>query len=131
MTLPHLARWTAMRQANAARYDALFQYAGLSDRITLPSAPPDRRHICNQYVVGVPGRDGVRAFLADRGIGTEIYYPVPFHLQECFGGLGYRLGDFPHAEAAAATTLALPIYGELTSSQQAAVVGAMVDALRG
>lgn len=129
--LPHLARWTAMRQANAARYDALFQSAGLSDRITLPSAPPDRRHIFNQYVVRVPGRDGVRASLADRGIGTEIYYPVPFHLQECFAGLGHRLGDFPRAEAAAATTLALPIYGELTSSQQAAVVGAMVDALRG
>jgi dTDP-4-amino-4,6-dideoxygalactose transaminase len=129
--LPHLARWTAMRQANAARYDALFQSAGLSDRITVPFAPPDRRHNFNQYVIRVPDRDGVRAFLAGRGIGTEIYYPVPFHLQECFAGLGHRLGDFPRAEAAAATTLALPIYGELTSSQQAAVVGALADALRG
>lgn len=129
--LPHLARWTAMRQANAGKYDALFRSAGVSDRITLPSAPPDRRHIFNQYVVRVPDRDGVRAFLADRGIGTEIYYPVPFHLQECFAGLGHQSGDFPHAEAAAATTLALPIYAELTSDQQAAVVGAMADALRG
>ena len=129
--LPHLARWTAMRQANAARYDALFRSAGLSDRITLPSAPPDRQHIFNQYVVRVPDRDGVRAFLADRGIGTEIYYPVPFHLQKCFAGLGHRSGDYPRAEAAAATTLAIPIYGELTSGQQAAVVGAMVDALTG
>jgi dTDP-4-amino-4,6-dideoxygalactose transaminase len=129
--LPHLARWTAMRQANAARYDALFQSAGLSERITLPVAPPDCRHIFNQYVVRVPDRDRVRGFLADRGIGTEIYYPVPFHLQECFAGLGHRLGDFPCAEAAAATTLALPIYGELNADQQTAVVGALADALRG
>jgi dTDP-4-amino-4,6-dideoxygalactose transaminase len=129
--LPHLAQWTAMRQANAGKYDALFRSAGLSDRITLPSAPADCRHIFNQYVVRVPDRDGVRAFLAGRGIGTEIYYPVPFHLQECFAGLGHRSGDFPRAEAAAATTLALPIYAELTSHQQAAVVGAMADALRG
>jgi dTDP-4-amino-4,6-dideoxygalactose transaminase len=129
--LPHLARWTAMRQANAARYDALFQSAGLSERITLPFVPPDCRHIFNQYVIRVPDRDRVRGFLSDRGIGTEIYYPVPFHLQECFAGLGHRLGDFPCAEAAAATTLALPIYGELNAEQQTAVVGALADALRG
>jgi dTDP-4-amino-4,6-dideoxygalactose transaminase len=129
--LPHLARWTAMRQANAVTYDALFGSAGLSNRITLPSAPSDRRHIFNQYVVRVPDRDRVRAFLTDRGIATEIYYPVPFHLQECFASLGHQAGDFPHAEAAAATVLALPIYGELTGSQQAAVVDALADALRG
>lgn len=129
--LPHLARWTAMRRANAARYDALFRSAGLSDLITLPSVPSDCQHIFNQYAVRVPDRDGVRAFLADRGVGTEIYYPVPFHLQECFAGLGHRPGDFPRAEAAAATTLALPIYSELTSSQQTAVVGAVVDAVKG
>jgi dTDP-4-amino-4,6-dideoxygalactose transaminase len=128
--LPHLARWTAMRQANAARYDALLASAGLSDRVAVPFVPVDRRHIFNQYIVRVPDRDRVRAFLADRGIGTEIYYPVPFHLQECFAGLGHHRGDFPHAEAAAASTLALPIYGELTADQQAAVVGALADALR-
>jgi dTDP-4-amino-4,6-dideoxygalactose transaminase len=128
--LPHLARWTAMRRANARRYDALFGDAGLTDRVTLPTAPADRGHIYNQYVVRVPDRDRVRAFLADRGIGTEIYYPVPFHLQECFAPLGHRRGDFPHAEAAAASTLALPIYGELTADQQAAVVAALGDALR-
>jgi dTDP-4-amino-4,6-dideoxygalactose transaminase len=127
--LPHLARWTAMRQANAARYDALITAAGLSGRITLPSAPADRRHIFNQYIVRVPQRDRVRAFLSDRGIGTEIYYPVPFHLQECFSSLGHTRGDFPHAEAAADSTLALPIYGELTADQQAAVVSALADAL--
>jgi len=128
--LPHLARWTAMRQANAARYDALLASAGIADRVAVPVVPADRRHIFNQYVVRVPDRDRVRAFLSDRGIGTEIYYPVPFHLQECFAGLGHHRGDFPHAEAAAASTLALPIYGELTADQQAAVVGALADALR-
>ena len=128
--LPHLARWTAMRQANAARYDALLMSAGLFDRVAVPSAPSDCRHIFNQYIVRVPDRDRVRAFLADRGIGTEIYYPVPFHLQECFAGLGHHRGDFPHAETAAASTLALPIYAELTADQQAAVVGALADALQ-
>jgi dTDP-4-amino-4,6-dideoxygalactose transaminase len=128
--LPHLARWTSRRRENAVRYDALFAEAGLTDRITLPAAPADRRHIFNQYVVRVPERDRVRAALSDRGIGTEIYYPVPFHLQECFAPLGYQRGDFPQAEAAAASTLALPIYGELTAEQQAAVVAALADALR-
>jgi dTDP-4-amino-4,6-dideoxygalactose transaminase len=127
--LPHLPRWTSMRQANAARYDDLIAEAGLADRVSRPSAPTDRRHIFNQYVVRVPARDRVRAFLADRGIGTEIYYPVPFHLQECFAGLGYHQGDFPHAEEAANSTIALPIYGELTADQQASVVAALRDAL--
>jgi dTDP-4-amino-4,6-dideoxygalactose transaminase len=128
--LPHLSRWTAMRRANAARYDALMASAGLTGRVTLPVTPADRVHIFNQYIIRVPDRDRVRAFLAERGIGTEIYYPVPFHLQECFAGLGHHRGDFPHAEAAADSTLALPIYGELSADQQAAVVGALADALR-
>jgi len=129
--LPHLERWTTMRQANAARYDLLFQSRGLADRITLPFAPADRRHIYNQYVIRVPERDRVRQFLADRGIGTEVYYPVPFHLQECFASLGHTRGDFPHAEAAASSVLALPIYGELTAEQQTLVVDALADAFRG
>ncbi len=128
--LPHLSRWTSMRQANAARYDALIGSAGLSDLVTGPATPPDRVHIFNQYIVRVPERDRVRAFLSERGIGTEIYYPVPFHLQECFSGLGHRRGDFPHAEAAADSTLALPIYGELSEGQQTAVVSALAEALR-
>ncbi len=128
--LPHLARWTAMRQRNAERYTTLFQSAGLTDRVTLPTAPADRRHIFNQYVIRVPGRDRVRQALEDRGIGTEIYYPVPFHLQECFAPLGHRRGDFPKAEAAADTCLALPIYSELTVEQQTAVVAALADAVR-
>jgi dTDP-4-amino-4,6-dideoxygalactose transaminase len=129
--LPHLPRWTSLRQANAARYDALLASAGLSEIVTRPETPADRVHIFNQYIVRVPGRDRVRAFLSERGIGTEIYYPVPFHLQECFSGLGHRRGDFPHAEAAADSTLALPVYGELTPDQQASVVAALADALTG
>jgi dTDP-4-amino-4,6-dideoxygalactose transaminase len=127
--LPHLARWSAARRANAARYRRLFEAAGLTDRVTLPVTPPDREHIYNQFVVRVPRRDAVRARLAEHGIGTEIYYPVPFHLQECFAPLGHVRGDFPHAEAAADSTIALPIYAELTEDQQAAVVAALADAL--
>ena len=128
--LPHLERWTSLRQRNAERYKALFESAGLTDRIILPTAPADRRHIFNQYVIRVRERDRVRRFLDDRGICTEIYYPVPFHLQECFSSLGHRRGDFPHAEAAAESVLALPIYPELTIEQQSAVVAALADAVK-
>ena len=128
--LPHLARWTGMRRDNAARYRELFERADLTDLIALPVEAPGRFHIYNQFVVQVPDRDRVRARLTEDGIGTEIYYPVPFHLQECFAGLGHRRGDFPAAEAAAESTLALPIYGELTADQQQAVVSALGDALR-
>src|SRR4051812_25619177 len=127
--LPHLRRWTALRRANAARYDALLASSGLASRVVRPVIPPACEHIFNQYVVRVPDRDRVRAFMAERGIGTEVYYPVPFHLQECFAALGYGRGDFPRAEAAADSTLALPIYGELTSGQQEAVISAMHDAI--
>jgi dTDP-4-amino-4,6-dideoxygalactose transaminase len=126
--LPHLERWTAMRQANADRYDRLFRDSAVSDRVTLPARAPDRNHIFNQYVIRVPHRDAVRARLDAAGVSTEIYYPVPFHLQECFAPLGHRKGAFPHAEAAAAETLALPIYGELTEAQQCAVVDAVAKA---
>jgi dTDP-4-amino-4,6-dideoxygalactose transaminase len=122
---PHLDGWTEGRRANAARYRTLFRDAGLLDRVTLPSEPADRRHIYNQFVIRVADRDGLRAHLDERGIGTEIYYPVPFHMQPCFADLGYRRGDFPKAERAAAESLALPIYSELTEAQQDAVVGAI------
>ncbi len=124
---PHLPAWTEARRANAARYATLFRNAGLLDTVVLPIEPPGRFHIYNQYVIRTPGRDRLKAHLAERGIGTEIYYPVPFHLQPCFAGLGYHRGDFPEAERAAAETLALPIYGELTADQQEAVVGAIAD----
>jgi len=127
--LPHLAGWTDRRRDNAARYGALFGSAGLAGRVALPVEPAGRRHIFNQYIVRVPDRDRVRALLAEDGIGTEIYYPVPFHLQECFAPLGHARGDFPEAEAAADSTLALPIYAELSAGQQASVVSALGRAL--
>jgi dTDP-4-amino-4,6-dideoxygalactose transaminase len=127
--LPHLDGWTEARRANARRYAELFAAAGLTSKIGLPQERPEFRHIFNQYVVRVPDRDRVRSRLTEQGIGTEVYYPVPFHLQECFATLGHDRGDFPHAEQAADTTLALPIFGELTLEQQQAVVSALADAL--
>jgi dTDP-4-amino-4,6-dideoxygalactose transaminase len=127
--LPHLERWTRMRRENATRYAALFRNAGLLERVTLPVEPPGWTHIFNQFVIRVPDRDAVRARMAEAGIGTEIYYPVPFHRQECFASLGHAAGGFPHADAAAQASLALPIYAELTGEQQAAVVQALAAAL--
>lgn len=127
--LPYLNEWTEGRRTNARRYDELFAAAGLTSRIVLPTEMPGYRHIFNQYVVRVPDRDRVRTHLTEHGIGTEIYYPVPFHLQECFASLGHARGDFPHSEAAADSTLALPIYGELRLDQQQAVVQALAEAL--
>jgi dTDP-4-amino-4,6-dideoxygalactose transaminase len=129
--LPHLARWTRMRRENAARYRRLFA-AALPDpgAIEFPSEPQGRFHIYNQFCVRLPKRDEVRAALTERGIGTEIYYPLPFHLQDCFASLGHMRGEFPHAEAAAASTLALPIYAELTEAQQQAVVEGLAAAVR-
>src|SRR6185312_15024863 len=106
-----------------------FKERGLDGRVTLPRRPSGRHHIFNQYVVRVPDRDRVRAHLEHAGIGTEIYYPVPFHMQECFASLGHREGDFPHAEAAAREVLALPIYPGLSEPQQRAVVTAIAGAI--
>src|SRR5439155_23805047 len=114
---PHLQKWTEGRRANADRYRTLFRQAGLEGRVRLPVEPSDRRHIFNQFVIRTADRDALRRHMTDNGIGTEIYYPVPFHLQECFADLGHRRGDFPQAERAAAESLAIPIYGELTASQ--------------
>jgi len=122
---PHLAAWTDARRANAARYYAMFKDAGLDGAITLPFEPPDRVHIFNQFVIRTPERDALKRHLDEQGIGNEIYYPVPFHLQPCFANLGYRHGAFPHAERAANESLAIPIYGELTSEQQQVVVEAI------
>lgn len=129
--LPHLDAWTKGRQRNAARYRALFSARGLDtvEGVVLPTERSDRNHIYNQFVVRLPKRDAVKAHLQASGIGCEVYYPVPFHLQECFRHLGYAQGAFPEAEAAANTSLALPIYGELTEAQQAEVVDAIAAAL--
>jgi dTDP-4-amino-4,6-dideoxygalactose transaminase len=123
--LPHLERWTEGRRQNAGRYRGLFREAGLDGVVGLPTEPAGRHHIYNQFVIRAPRRDALRAHLESAGIGTEIYYPVPFHMQECFAGLGYRPGDFPGSERAAAEALALPIYGELTEAQQRHVVDAI------
>ena len=128
--LPKLAGWSDGRRANAARYRKLFAGAGVSE-VVLPVEAPNRNHIYNQFVIRVPQRDKLKAHLDAARIGTEVYYPVPFHLQECFADLGYQKGAFPIAEAAASDSLALPIYPELTEAQQAAVVNAIRAFYRG
>jgi dTDP-4-amino-4,6-dideoxygalactose transaminase len=124
---PHLSAWTSGRRANAARYRTLFADAGLTGAIALPQEPPDRVHIFNQFVIRTPGRDALKAHLDAQGIGNEIYYPVPFHLQPCFADLGFRRGDFPNAELAADECLAIPIYSELTPAQQETVVAVVAE----
>jgi len=124
---PHLADWTKGRRANAARYRTLFAAAGVDGDVSLPTEPPDRLHIFNQFVIRTPERDALKRHLDSRGVGNEIYYPVPFHLQPCFAHLGHRRGDFPHAERAAAESLAIPVYGELSRDQQEFVVSAVAE----
>jgi dTDP-4-amino-4,6-dideoxygalactose transaminase len=120
--LPHLDTWTTARRRNAQRYEVLFAQVGLTNTLTLPARSPDSTHIHNQFVIRVPERDRLRAHLQSSGISTEVYYPVPLHLQPCFRELGYASGSFPVAETAAHEALALPIYGELTEAQQSWVV---------
>ena len=121
--LPHLDEWSDRRKENADRYRSLFTDAGLAEQVALPAEREGCRHTYNQFVVRIPGkRDELRKFLATNDIGTDIYYPVPLHLQECFEYLGYREGDFPEAEKAARESLALPIYPELLVEQQEYVV---------
>ena len=118
--LKHLTRWTEMRRNNASRYRSLVEKMGLLEKISL--LEDSAGHIYNQFVVRFQNRDQLQLFLRQRGIETEVYYPIPLHLQECFSGLGYRSGDFPNAETAARESLALPIYPELTEEQQHYVV---------
>ncbi|OGP57569.1 MAG: transcriptional regulator [Deltaproteobacteria bacterium RBG_13_49_15] len=120
--LKHLDQWTRRRQENASKYRSFFKNEGLEDRITLPHEKGSR-HIYNQFVIIAEGkRDGLQRFLKEAGIGTEIYYPVPLHLQKCFSYLGHRQGDFPLSEYAAENSLALPIYPELSDDQLSYVV---------
>lgn len=123
--LKYLDRWTEGRQRNAARYERLFTAAGLLDRVILPKAAPGNVHVYNQFTVRVPQRDALRNHLKEKGIGTEVYYPIPLHLQNCYRELGYQKGAFPVAERACEEVLALPIYAELTEEQQAYVVEAI------
>jgi len=111
--LRHLDRWSEKRAQNARAYDSLLE----GSRVGRPFRDPRSRHIYNQYVIRCDRRDELKKHLEERGIGTEVYYPVPLHLQQCFSPLGYREGDMPQSEAASKETLALPIYPELTEDQ--------------
>jgi dTDP-4-amino-4,6-dideoxygalactose transaminase len=118
--LQYLACWSEARRTHAGRYRRLFEEVGGLGWLSWPEDTPG--HIYNQFVVRCPERDRLRAFLWERGVETEVYYPLPLHLQECFTDLGYQRGDFPHAEAAACESLALPVYPELSEAQQRYVV---------
>ena len=119
----YLEKWTEARQGLAQRYEKLFQdLLSFVAEIKLPAIQYANRHIFNQYVVRVPKRDQLKKFLSEEGIGTDIYYHLPLHLQECFSFLNHRQGDFPVSEKAAVETLALPIFPELTKDQQERVV---------
>ena len=132
--LNYLDDWTRRRQENARRYETLFQQSGLvqKEKVRLPAtvyreSGAKHYHIYNQFVLRVDKRDNLMAYLKQKGIGTEIYYPVPFHLQECFRYLGHKEGDFPESERAAKETVAIPIYPELSAVQQAEVVEAIAS----
>lgn len=124
--LKYLDQWTAARQANAAHYDALLSAAGTADFVETPD-PGAGRHIYNQYVIRCRRRDELRTYLADQGVGTEIYYPIPLHQQACFAYLGYAADAFPESSRAADETLALPIYPELSSTQREYVASKISD----
>ena len=125
--LQHLERWCAARIERATAYHELFQASGLvgSSLKMIPPLITDKSHVFNNYVVRAARRDELKEFLTGRGIQSEIYYPLPLHLQKCFADLDYRRGDFPEAERAATEVLALPLYPELTDEQQQSVVGAI------
>jgi dTDP-4-amino-4,6-dideoxygalactose transaminase len=125
--LKYLDGWTEARRRNAAFYDAAFAAAGLAGKVSTPQAVNNGRHIFNQYVVRVQKRDALKDFLTAHSIGTEIYYPVPLHLQKCFAYLNHAAGEYPESERAAEETLALPIYPELEQAQLKAVVASVAE----
>ena len=120
--LKYLDEWGQGRRRNAVRYEQLFTNAKLTDRVTLPITAKGNEHVFNQFTVRVQKRDELRAYLKDRGVGTEIYYPVPMHLQACYRDLDYHQGSFPISEQAAEEVLSLPIYAELADAQLTYVV---------
>ncbi len=128
--LKYLDGWTRARQRNAAFYDAAFSGAALGARLVTPVAMPGQRHIFNQYVVRAWQRDALKKSLAEQGIGTEIYYPVPLDRQECFAYLGLAPGAYPESDRAARETLALPIYPELTEDQLGYVASCIVEFIK-
>jgi len=120
----YLDQWSAARRANAQRYGKLFQDSELisSSAITLPSQSPSSHHVYNQFVIRARDRDKLKAHLAERGVGSEVYYPLPLHMQECFKDMGHQVGDFPESERASKEALAIPVYPELTAAAQEYVV---------
>jgi len=128
--LRHLDEWTMARRRNAIRYWDLFAQAELESLVRLPAETLGSQHVYNQFVIRTKQRDQLRDHLHRSGIPTEIYYPMPLHLQPAFRYLGYESGDFPHAESACRSVLALPIFPELTEAQQEAVVSAVSDFFR-
>ena len=132
--LKYIAGWTEARSKLAARYHALFAKAGLAEAgpypsrgVVLPREVEGAKHVWHQYVIRAPRRDALREFLAARRIGSEIYYPIPLHMQGALKGLGYAEGDFPEAERAAREVLALPIFPELREDEQETVVAAIAE----
>lgn len=125
--LAHLDYWIEARQRNAAEYGELFQAAGLLSKIAVPAVKEHRTHTFHQYVIRAANRDNLRACLQSRGIGTEIYYPLPLHQQECFRYLGHDSASFPRSRSAAAQTLALPVYPEMTAEQKSSVVQTIAE----
>ena len=128
--LKYLDGWTAKRQENARYYDEAFANAGLGEQVSTPRALEGYRHIYNQYVLRVQRRDELKAWLTENRIGSEIYYPIPLHMQKCFENLDYQPEDCPVSAQAAAETLAIPIYPELTREQQDSVVDTIADFYR-
>jgi len=131
--LRHLDIWTSLRRDVADRYRSLFSSHRWEELVGLPIERQGNFHVYNQFVIRVPAtlRDSLRDYLTARKIGTEIYYPIPLHLQVCFAALGHKPGDFPHCEAAARETIALPIYPELTDAEQRYVVGSIHQFIEG
>jgi dTDP-4-amino-4,6-dideoxygalactose transaminase len=123
----YLDEWCQQRIKRAETYHRLFMATGLigNQILSIPAVPKNESHVFNNYVVRAERRNELKVFLAEHGVQSEIYYPLPLHLQTCFADLGYTKGDFPQAELAAAQVLALPIYPELTVKQQEMVVGAI------
>ncbi|MBP88946.1 MAG: transcriptional regulator [Planctomycetaceae bacterium] len=131
--LKQLGRWTEMRRENALRYQQLFESASIDGEIVLPTDDPSGRHVWNQYTIRVPDgrRDALRAHLAAESIGSEVYYPIPLHRQECFAELGYSVGSLPETERAANEVLSLPIFPGLTAGEQERVVDSVSRHLAG
>jgi dTDP-4-amino-4,6-dideoxygalactose transaminase len=128
--MKYLDQWTQKRRQNAERYQRLFARTKYADHVTLPPTVSGNFHVYNQFTVRVPKRDELRTFLKEKGVGTEVYYPLPMHLQNCYRDLGHRKGAFPLSEQAADEVMSIPIYAELTEAQQSYVVEMIAEFYR-